>query len=270
MRVVAAPSGPDRRRARPCISRSFRHAQQEAAEVAATVEAAVTGVRVVKGFGQEQRELAGLEAKARRLFSSRLRVVRYTSRYTPALQAVPALGQVAVLALGGWLALNGRISLGTFLAFTSYLGSFVTPVRQVATLLTVWQQARAGTERVLEVIDEAPVITDAPDAVDLPAGPLSISRQDVTFGYGAGREPLLRDFSLDIAPGETVALIGPAGSGKSTAAALLPRFYDVASGSVKVGGTDVRDLRLAASPRPRRSGPDADDRSRSEVHYGVA
>jgi ATP-binding cassette subfamily B protein len=220
------------------------HAQQEAAEVASTVEAAVTGVRVVKGFGQEQRELAGLEGKARRLFSSRLRVVRYTSRYTPALQAVPALGQVAVLALGGWLALNGRISLGTFLAFTSYLGSFVTPVRQVATLLTVWQQARAGTERVLEVIDEAPVITDAPGAVDLPAGPPSISWQDVTFGYGAGREPLLRGFTLDIAPGETVALIGPAGSGKSTAAALLPRFYDVASGSVKVGGTDVRDLRL--------------------------
>ncbi|MFG1811430.1 ABC transporter ATP-binding protein [Streptomyces sp. NPDC049040] len=220
------------------------HAQQEAAEVASTVEAAVTGVRVVKGFGQEQRELAGLEGKARRLFSSRLRVVRYTSRYTPALQAVPALGQVGVLALGGWLALHGRISLGTFLAFTSYLGSFVTPVRQVATLLTVWQQARAGTERVLEVIDEAPVITDAPGAADLPAGPPALSWQDVTFGYGKGHEPLLRGFTLDVAPGETVALIGPAGSGKSTAAALLPRFYDVASGSVRVGGTDVRDLRL--------------------------
>ncbi|CAG6396620.1 ABC transporter ATP-binding protein/permease [Streptomyces cocklensis] len=220
------------------------HAQQEAAEVASTVEAAVTGVRVVKGFGQEQRELAALEGKARRLFSSRLRVVRYTSRYTPALQAVPALGQVAVLALGGWLALHGRISLGTFLAFTSYLGSFVTPVRQVATLLTVWQQARAGTERVLEVIDEAPVIADAPGAVDLPAGPPALSWQDVTFGYGGGHEPLLRGFTLDVAPGETVALIGPAGSGKSTAAALLPRFYDVASGAVKVAGTDVRDLRL--------------------------
>ncbi|WP_329181447.1 ABC transporter ATP-binding protein [Streptomyces sp. NBC_01477] len=220
------------------------HAQQEAAEVASTVEAAVTGVRVVKGFGQEQRELAGLEGRARRLFSSRLRVVRYTGSYTPALQAVPALGQVAVLALGGWLALHGRISLGTFLAFTTYLGSFVTPVRQVATLLTVWQQARAGTERVLEVIDEAPAVTDAPGATALPAGPPALSWHDVTFGYGKGHEPLLRGFTLDIAPGETVALIGPAGSGKSTAAALLPRFYDVSSGSVRVGGTDVRDLRL--------------------------
>ncbi|WP_433894141.1 ABC transporter ATP-binding protein [Streptomyces sp. CA-111067] len=221
------------------------HAQQEAAEVASAVEATVTGVRVVKGFGQEERELAGLEKRARRLFSSRLRVVRYTSRYNPALQAVPALGQVAVLAFGGWLALHGRISLGTFLAFTSYLGSFVTPVRQVATLLTVWQQARAGTERVLEVIDEAPVIADAPGAGELPAGPPALSWQDVTFGY-AGGEPLLRGFTLEVAAGETVALIGPAGCGKSTAAALLPRFYDVDAGSVRVGGTDVTGLALAS------------------------
>ncbi|MDX6354167.1 MAG: ATP-binding cassette, subfamily bacterial, partial [Streptomyces sp.] len=221
------------------------HAQQEAAEVASAVEATVTGVRIVKGFGQEHRELLGLEQRARKLFSSRLRVVRFTSRYNPALQAVPALGQVAVLAFGGWLALHGRISLGTFLAFTTYLGSFVTPVRQVATLLTVWQQARAGTERVLEVIDEEPVITDAPGAAELPAEPPALSWQDVTFGYGDG-EPLLRGLTLDVAAGETVALIGPAGSGKSTAAALLPRFYDVASGAVRVGGTDVRDLRLAS------------------------
>ncbi|MET7492018.1 ABC transporter ATP-binding protein [Streptomyces sp900116325] len=221
------------------------HAQQEAAEVASTVEATVTGVRVVKGFGQEQRELAGLEQRARKLFASRLRVVGFTSRYNPALQAVPALGQVAVLALGGWMALHGRISLGTFLAFTTYLGSFVTPVRQVATLLTVWQQARAGAERVLEVVDEAPVITDAPHARELPDEPPAISWQTVTFGYGDGA-PLLRDFTLEIRPGETLALIGPAGSGKSTAAALLPRFYDVPAGSVRVGGSDVRELALAS------------------------
>ncbi|MER7809661.1 ABC transporter ATP-binding protein [Streptomyces sp900116325] len=221
------------------------HAQQEAAEVASTVEATVTGVRVVKGFGQEQRELAGLEQRARKLFASRLRIVGFTSRYNPALQAVPALGQVAVLALGGWMALHGRISLGTFLAFTTYLGSFVTPVRQVATLLTVWQQARAGAERVLEVVDEAPVITDAPHARELPDEPPAISWQKVTFGYGDGA-PLLRDFTLEIRPGETLALIGPAGSGKSTAAALLPRFYDVPAGSLRVGGSDVRELALAS------------------------
>ncbi|MFD4000551.1 ABC transporter ATP-binding protein [Streptomyces rubiginosohelvolus] len=221
------------------------HAQQEAAEVASTVEATVTGVRVVKGFGQEDRELAGLEERARGLFASRLRVVRFTGRYNPALQAVPALGQVAVLALGGWMALHGRISLGTFLAFTTYLGSFVTPVRQVATLLTVWQQARAGAERVLEVVDEAPAITDAPDARDLLDRPPALSWQDVTFRYGEG-PPLLDGFTLDVRPGETLALIGAAGSGKSTDAALLPRFYDVPSGTVAVDGTDVRQLSLAS------------------------
>ncbi|MFE5796182.1 ABC transporter ATP-binding protein [Streptomyces sp. NPDC056503] len=227
------------------------HAQQEAAEVASAVEATVTGVRVVKGFGQERRELAGLDRRARRLFASRIRVVRYTSRYNPALQAVPALGQVAVLALGGWMALDGRISLGTFLAFTTYLGSFVTPVRQLATLLTVWQPARAGAVRVLEVIDETPGLAEAPDAVALPPGPPSVVWEDVTFGYGTedgsgtgSGGPLLRGFSLEIRPGETVALIGLAGSGKSTAAALLPRFYDVAGGRVLVGGHDVRELSL--------------------------
>ncbi|MCX5393369.1 ABC transporter ATP-binding protein [Streptomyces sp. NBC_00094] len=240
------------------------HAQQEAAEVASAVEATVTGVRIVKGFGQERRELEGLERRVRGLFSSRLRVVAFTSRYNPALQAVPALGQVAVLVFGGWLALDGRVSLGTFLAFTAYLGSFVTPVRQVATLLTVWQQARAGAERVFEVIDEKPGITDTPGARDLsadapdvrdlpadapgagglPAGLPALVWDDVTFAHGTG-EPLLRGFSLDVRPGETLALIGPAGCGKSTAVALLPRFYDVDAGTVRVGGHDVREHSLA-------------------------
>jgi ATP-binding cassette subfamily B protein len=220
------------------------HAQQEAAEVASVVEAAVTGVRVVKGFGQEQRELAALEQRARSLFSSRVRVARLTSRYNPALQAVPALGQVAVLALGGWLALHGEISLGTFLAFSTYLGSFVAPVRQVATLLTVWQQARAGAERVLDVIDAPTGITDPLEAVPLPGGLLSLEWDGVVFGHDPESAPLLDEFTLRIEPGETLALIGAAGSGKSTAASLLPRTYDPRAGTVRVGGIDARELRL--------------------------
>ncbi|MEU8885739.1 ABC transporter ATP-binding protein, partial [Streptomyces hydrogenans] len=222
------------------------HAQQEAAEVASTVEAAVAGVRVVKGFGQEERELAELERRSRALFSSRLRVARLTGRYNPALQAVPVLGQVAVLALGGWLALRGGISLGTFVAFNAYLGSFVTPVRQVAVLLTVWQQARAGVERVLDVVDTAPDITDAPDAVAVPDGAPALEWDGVVFGHDPTAAPLLDGFTLRVEPGETVALVGAAGSGKSTAAALLPRFFDPAAGTVRVGGVDVRGLRLAA------------------------
>ncbi|MFI8825241.1 ABC transporter ATP-binding protein [Streptomyces sp. NPDC053431] len=221
------------------------HAQQEAAEVASTVEAAVAGVRVVKGFGQERRELDALERRSRSLFSSRVRIARLTSKYNPALQAVPALGQVAVLALGGWLALHGRISLGTFVAFTAYLGSFVTPVRQVAMLLTVWQQARAGVERVLDIVDASSDTTDAPDAVDVPDGPPALEWDGVVFGRDRTAGPLLDGFTLRVEPGETLALVGAAGSGKSTAASLLPRFYDPAAGTVRVGDVDVRELRAA-------------------------
>ncbi|MFF0814927.1 ABC transporter ATP-binding protein [Rhodococcus sp. NPDC003318] len=219
------------------------HAQEQAAVVASGVEAAVTGVRVVKGFGQEERELADLEVRARDLFRSRLRVARLTSRYNPAMQAVPMLGQALVLALGGWLALSGHLTLGTFVAFTTYLAGFASPVRQLATLITVGQQGRASVERVREVIDAAPSIADAPGAGALPDGPLGIAFENVTFGYGPSA-PLLRGLSLRIEPGETVAVVGAAGSGKSTLAMLVPRLYDVHAGAVTVGGVDTRQVTL--------------------------
>ena len=235
------------RRSRDDLFPATWHAQAEAAEIATGVEQAVAGVRVVKGFGQEEREIRELETRARRLFSSRVRVARLTSGYNPALQAVPPLGQVAVLALGGWLALRGDITLGTFLAFTTYLSSFVNPVRQVATLLTVWQQARAGVERVLDIVDVTPGITDRAGAVELPDVPLALEWDDVVYGHGEeGGTPLLNGFSLRVEPGETIALVGAAGSGKSTAAHLISRFYDPWAGSVRVGGIGVRDLRLAS------------------------
>ncbi|GAB3350823.1 ABC transporter ATP-binding protein [Modestobacter lapidis] len=218
-------------------------AQQQAGVVVGDVEAAVTGVRVVKGFGQEDRELDRIDRGARSLFGARMRVVRFTARYNPALQAVPALGQVGVLALGGWLALRGSISLGTFLAFATYLAALVSPVRQLAALLTIGQQARAGIERVLEVIDARPTLADGAD--ELPEGPLTVELDDVTFGHSADR-PVLRGVSLRVEPGETLALIGTAGAGKSSVVTLLPRFYDPVSGVVRVGGRDVRTLRTGS------------------------
>ncbi|MCU1606197.1 MAG: transporter [Modestobacter sp.] len=215
-------------------------AQQQAGAVAGDVEAAVTGVRVVKGFGQEDRELDRIDRGARRLFGARMRVVRFTSRYNPALQAVPALGQVGVLLLGGWLALRGSITLGTFLAFATYLVALVSPVRQLAAVLTIGQQARAGVERVLEVIDAHPVLVSGDD--DVPDGPLSVELDGVTFGHSPDR-PVLAGVSLRVDPGETLALIGTSGSGKSSIVQLLPRFYDVSAGAVRIGGADVRTLR---------------------------
>jgi ATP-binding cassette subfamily B protein len=142
-------------------------AQQQAGAVAGVVEEDVIGVRVVKGFGQEQREVARLEGTARRLFASRLRAVRLTARYSPALQAIPSFGQIAVLAFGGVLAARHDISIGTFLAFSTYLAEMVSPVRILAGLLTIGQQARASMDRVLEVIDSQPAVQEKADARDL-------------------------------------------------------------------------------------------------------
>ncbi|MEV5938250.1 ABC transporter ATP-binding protein [Streptomyces sp. NPDC051994] len=220
------------------------YAQGQAAAVAGVVDGAVSGVRVVKGFGQEDQEIGKLREVGRRLFAGRLRTIKLNSRYTPALQAVPALGQVAMLALGGWLATRGEITLGTFVAFSTYLAQLVGPVRMLAMVLTVGQQARAGVERVLELIDTEPSIEDG--TKELPAdAPATVEFDGVSFGYDAER-PVLDGFSLDIRPGETVAVVGSSGSGKSTVSLLLSRFYDVSRGAVLVGGHDVRELTLTS------------------------
>ncbi|MEU3407471.1 ABC transporter ATP-binding protein [Streptomyces sp. NPDC006670] len=216
------------------------YAQSQAAAVATVVDGAVTGVRVVKGFGQEEQETGKLREAGRRLFGGRMRAIRMNSRYTPALQAVPALGQVAMLALGGWLATRGHITLGTFVAFSTYLAQLVGPVRMLAMVLTVGQQARAGVERVFELIDTEPVIREG--TRELPAdAPATVEFDDVRFGYDPER-PVLDGFSLTVAEGETIAVVGASGSGKSTVSLLLPRFYDADHGTVRVGGHDVREL----------------------------
>lgn len=228
-------------------------AQQRAAEIAQQVEETVTGVRVVKGFGQEARETATLEGRARRLYGERLRAAGLTARLNPMLLALPGLGQVAVIGIGGWMAARGTIDLGTFLAFTTYVGMLVGPARLIGALVVTAQLTRAGAERVFEIVDSAPGIVDPERPASLPEGPLTVELEDVRFGYepaGSGPDghaapdPVLDGLSLRVEPGETLALVGPPGSGKSTVALLLPRFYDPQAGRLAIGGVDLRDLRL--------------------------
>ncbi|RDS61743.1 ABC transporter ATP-binding protein [Streptomyces sp. M7] len=230
------------RRSRSRLHPSTWYAQAQAAAVAGVVDGAVSGVRVVKGFGQEEQETGKLREVGRRLYAGRLRTIRFNAKYTPALQAVPALGQVAMLALGGWLAVRGHITLGTFVAFSTYLAQLVGPVRMLAMVLTVAQQARASSERVLELIDTEPSIKDGTKTLPADA-PATVEFDDVSFGYDEER-PVLDGLSLEIRAGETLAVVGASGSGKSTVSLLLPRFYDVTHGAVLVGGHDVRDLTL--------------------------
>ncbi|RKT17837.1 ATP-binding cassette subfamily B protein [Streptomyces sp. 1114.5] len=257
-------------------------AQQEAAAVAGVVDGAIGGVRVVKGFGQEAQEVDKLERASQNLFAARLRSIRLNARYNPAMQAIPALAQVAVLAFGGWLAVDGQVSLGTFVAFSTYVAQMTGPVRMLTMVITVGQQARAGVERVLQLVDERPVVQERPDAhtldLDLPCedtgkdttaqdsttdattpqgatpygspvGPrtldVALEFDRVEFRYDPEHPaPVLHGLSLKLAPGETLALVGASGSGKSTVAQLVPRFYDPAAGTVRLYGHDLRELTL--------------------------
>ncbi|WP_147257664.1 ABC transporter ATP-binding protein [Pseudonocardia hierapolitana] len=219
-------------------------AQQRAADIAQHVEETVTGVRVVKGFGQESRETAGLERGAARLFAERMRTARLTARLNPTLLALPTLGQVGVIAMGGWLALEGSISIGTFLAFSTYVAQLVGPARLLGSVVVTAQLARAGVERVHDLIDSQPDVVDPASPAALPEGPLSVELDDVTFGYSR-RDPVLDAVTLRVEPGETLAVVGTAGSGKSTIALLLPRFYDPQQGELRLGGVPLPQLRLA-------------------------
>ncbi|HEY0259262.1 MAG TPA: ABC transporter ATP-binding protein, partial [Lacisediminihabitans sp.] len=218
-------------------------AQQREGELAQIVDEDVNGVRVVKAFGREHREVGRMAELATTLYGSQMRAVRLQSRYQPMLEAIPVLGQVAVLALGGWLALNHQLTIGTFLAFSAYIAQLMAPARQLAGILTIGQQARVGIERIFQLLDRRPAIADAPDAGELPDGGGEIVFSAVDFGYDA--EHLVLDgLDLRIAAGERVALVGPSGGGKSTIAALVSRFYDPVGGSVAVDGHDLRTVRL--------------------------
>jgi ATP-binding cassette subfamily B protein len=216
--------------------------QQREGDVAQIVDEGVTGVRVVKAFGQESRELHRLADASQELYGSRMRATRLTARYQPLLEAIPSFAQVGILLVGGLLTIHGNITIGTFLAFSTYVGQFVAPARQLAGVLTVGQQARAGAERIFQLLDLQPKIADAPDAVELDDVRGAVVFDDVGFDFGDGL--VLDGLTLRIAAGERVAVVGASGSGKSTLASLLSRFHDPTSGRVLLDGHDVRGLTL--------------------------
>lgn len=222
--------------------------QQREGDLVQIVDEDLNGVRVVKAFGQEQREVERIADAAKTLYGSQMRAVRLQSRYQPLLEAIPMFAQVAILALGGWLALQHDITLGTFLAFSTYVTQLMAPARQLAGVLTIGQQARAGLERIFQLLDLPPAIADKADSVDLPALRGDIQFSNVHFRYGDG-DPVLQGVDLRITPGERVAIVGPSGSGKSTLAMLVSRFYDPTEGAVLVDGHDVRDVTLRSLRR---------------------
>ncbi|QIS05963.1 ATP-binding cassette domain-containing protein [Nocardia brasiliensis] len=234
-------------RVRPRLYAATWSAQQRAAEVAQHVEETVTGVRVVKGFGQEARMVDVLERHSRTLYSERMRAARVDSRFAPTVAAIPQLGMVGVIVLGGYLALHGSIGIGTFVAFAAYVATLTGTARIMSGALVLAQLTRAAAERVYQVIDTAPVVTDPPTPAPLPDGPLGIEIDSLTFGFDPER-PVLRELDLTVRPGETVAIIGPAGSGKTTLSLLLPRFYAPDAGRIRLFGESATDASTPADP----------------------
>ncbi len=221
--------------------------QARLADVATIVDENVNGVRVVKSFAAEQQQLTSLAGAADRLEWSYIKDADLRARFTPLVQNLPQLGLALVLLYGGYLVIHGQMQVGQILAFNAYLMMLQAPFMMLGMLIMMGQRAAASADRIYEILDEPPAIVDRPDAVDLHDCRGEVRFDHVDFAYLQDAEQLvLADFNLHLAPGETVALVGRTGSGKSTVARLLPRFYDVKHGSVTIDGHDVRDLTLTS------------------------
>jgi ABC-type multidrug transport system fused ATPase/permease subunit len=226
----------------------LREVQQKMADVATAAEEAIVGVHVVKAFAQEEAQAERFARASEAVFRESVRATRQRAFYVPLLAFLPLLAQAAVLLVGGKQVLDGHLSLGAFVQFNVLVLMLVMPLRMLGMWIGQAQRATASGERIFQVLDEPEEIVEAPGAVELPPGPGRVSFQGVWFGYDPER-PVLRGIDLDLEPGRTVALIGHTGSGKTTLASLVPRFYDVSAGRVTVDGVDVRDLALGSLRR---------------------
>jgi ABC-type multidrug transport system fused ATPase/permease subunit len=229
------------------LHRVYWQVQQEVGELTTVVEEATAGVRVVKAFGREDEQTRRLEVEASSILDQNLEAARIRAFYVPLLAILPQLSLAAILWYGGRLAVDGQITLGTLVAFNSYLLLLTWPLQGLGMLFGFAQRAAASAERVFEVLDQPPAIADRPGAVPLgeAEGPgVRIGFDHVGFGYGEGGRAALVGIDLDIAPGSRVAVVGGTGSGKSTLLGLVPRLYTPTRGRVLVDGHDVADLTL--------------------------
>ena len=222
--------------------------QGRLADVATTVDENINGVRVVRSFAAERQQINQLAKAATSLRWASVRTVDTRARHNPLIENLPRLGTLLVLVYGGWLVIDEQVAEGTLFAFTAYVTLLQAPFRTLGMVLMLGQRAKASAERIFEILDTEPSVADRPDAADLADIDGAIEFDDVVFAYGNGsdRADVLDRFSLRIEPGESVALVGRTGCGKSTVVRLLARFYDVDQGAIRVDGHDVRDVTAAS------------------------
>jgi len=219
--------------------------QSRLADVATIVDENINGVRVVKSFVAEPREVRTLARAADRLKWAYVQDADIRARFTPTVQNLPQLGLALILLFGGYLVIHGHLQVGAILAFSAYVTMLQPPFQLLGMLIMLGQRAKASAGRIYQILDEEPAVVDRPGAVELTSCEGDVSFEAVDFAYADG-PPVLSGFSLHLRPGETVAMVGRTASGKTTVSRLLPRFYDVSAGTVRVDGHDVRDLTLGS------------------------
>jgi ATP-binding cassette subfamily B protein len=231
--------------------------QSRLAEVATVVDENVNGVRVVRSFAAEQQQLGQLATAADRVQWAYIKDADLRARFTPLVQNLSQVGLAFVLLFGGYLVIHGHLQIGAIVSFNLYLLLMQAPFMMLGMLIMMGQRASASAERIYEILDEQATIVDRPDATDLVDCRGDVRFEDVSFAYASdslmaaaakqdGNPNVLTDLNLHLSPGETVALVGRTGSGKSTVARVLARFYDATGGTVRVDGHDVRDLTLTS------------------------
>ncbi len=217
--------------------------QARLADVATIVDENINGVRVVKSFAQEEAEVNRLADAAERVSWGYVKDAEIRGVWSPWVQSLPQLGLALVLFFGGWMVLQGKLGIGAILAFNAYLLMLQAPFMMLGQLVMMGQRAKASAERIFEVLDETPEVFERPGAFDLENVSGKINFNHVKFSYANGAE-ILHDFDAHIEAGETVALVGRTGSGKSTVARLLTRFYDINDGSITIDDKDIKDVTL--------------------------
>jgi len=223
--------------------------QARLADVATIVDENVNGVRVVKSFAAEGEQLKTLARSAKKIEWGYVKDADLRAQWSPAIQNIPQLGLALVLLFGGYMVIHGTLQVGAILQFNAYMLMMQVPFMMLGMIIMMGQRAAASAARIYEILDEQPTLTERPGAVDLVTCEGDVRFEDVTFAYGgAGSEnpDVLRHLDLHLSPGETVAMVGRTGSGKSTVARLLARFYDPTGGEVLIDEHDLRDLTLAS------------------------
>jgi ATP-binding cassette subfamily B protein len=219
------------------------HIQERLADLAQVVEESIAGIEVVKAYGQQRRLERSLAVAATGIYDNTIGVARHRATYAPLFELIPAFGTVAVLWLGGFRVIDGELTGGEFVAFTQYLAMLVFPLMMTGWFFANLPRAAAAGARIVELLAEAPEIEDPGNPIPFSDGSGEVRFTDVWFAYPGGA-PVLSGMSLVVPAGSTMALVGATGSGKSTVAELVPRFYDVDRGSVAIDGVDVRTVSL--------------------------